>query len=82
MSTSLALEGDRAGVRRMDAREDLHERRLAGAVVADDGDDLARRDVEVDVRERRDRSEGLRDAAQGEDAGIGAGAGWGCGGGW
>ena len=39
----LASEGDGAGVGRVHAGEHLDQRRLAGAVVADDGDHLARR---------------------------------------
>ena len=39
--TVLAVEGDRAGVRPVHAGEHLHQRRLAGAVVADERDHLA-----------------------------------------
>ena len=38
-----------AGVRRVDAGEDFHERRFAGAVFADDGKHFAGLDVQVDV---------------------------------
>ena len=55
------------------AGQDLHERGLAGAVVADDGDDLARGDVKVDVGQRRDGTERLRDASQAQDALTGTG---------
>ena len=41
----------------------LSKRRLAGAVVADEGDDLAGVDVEVDVVERLDEAVVLLDAA-------------------
>ena len=44
----LAVEADRAGVGAVDAGDRLHHRRLAGAVVADEADDLARVDGEVD----------------------------------
>ena len=40
---------DLAGVRAVEAVEDLHERALARAVLADDGVHLARVDVEVDA---------------------------------
>ena len=53
--------------RLMDAGEDLDQRRLAGAVVADQRDDLAGMDVEIDVGQRRDGAEILGDAAQAED---------------
>ena len=60
----LAVESDRAGARRMHAGEDLDQRRFAGAVVADQRHDLAGVHVEVDVGQRRDGAEILRDAAQ------------------
>ena len=44
-----AAELDLAGRRLGDPREDLQQRALAGAVAADDADDLARLDLEVDV---------------------------------
>jgi hypothetical protein len=49
------------------AGEDLHQRRLAGAVVADQGDDLALIDIEVDVGQRPDGAEAFRDASDGQD---------------
>ena len=60
----LAAEVDRAGGRLVHAGEHLDQRRLAGAVVADQGDDLAGMDVEIDVGQRRDGAEILGDAAQ------------------
>ncbi|ETN72217.1 hypothetical protein NECAME_18964, partial [Necator americanus] len=60
----LAAEHDRSGARLMHARKNLHERRFARAVVADEGDYLARMHVELDIRESRNRTEVLRDAAQ------------------
>jgi len=69
-----AVERDPALDRVVEAREQLCQRRLAGSGRADDGDGLARRDVEVevgedraplDVRERhvrhRQRARGLRE---------------------
>ena len=54
----LAANADRARVRAVDAGEDLHQRRLAGAVLADQRVDLAGPEIEpgvvegVDARER------------------------------
>ena len=42
----LAVDDDLPGVGRMSTRQCVHQRRLAGAVATDEGDDLAR--VEVD----------------------------------
>ena len=52
----------RPRVRLVHAGEDLHERRLAGAVVTDDGDDLAGRDAQRDVVQRPHAGERLADA--------------------
>ena len=41
----------------MHAGQDLDQRRLAGAVVADQRHDLAGMDVEIDVGQRRDGAE-------------------------
>ena len=49
-----AVEDDRAGVGRRRAGGDVHQRRLAGAVLTEQGMHLAREDVERDVHERRD----------------------------
>ena len=51
-----------AGVRLVDAGEDLDERALAGAVLADERVDLAGPQLERDVVERLGRAEPLRDA--------------------
>ncbi len=59
-----ALEEDLPGRRLVDARKHLDQRRLAGAVVADQRDDLAGMDIKLDVRQRRDRAELLGDAGQ------------------
>ena len=48
----VAAQEDRAFVRRMDAVDDLHQRRLARPVLADECDDLAAVDGEVDVGQR------------------------------
>ena len=55
---------DRALVRRQRAGEDVHQRRLAGAVVPDEAQDLAGPDLEVGGPERLHRAEPLGDAVQ------------------
>jgi hypothetical protein len=59
------LAGDEniAAVGTMHTAEDADERRLAGAVLADNGVDLAERHVEVDAVERGGRAELLADAS-------------------
>ena len=56
-----AVEEDAAGARRHAAGDDLHQRRFAGAVVAEQRDDLAAIDVEADAAQRLDRPEMLGD---------------------
>src|SRR5262249_35351617 len=56
----------------MHAGDDLHHRRLAGAVLADQAMDLAGLELEVDVAQRRHTAEGLRDRDHGQ-AGRGGG---------
>ena len=53
----LPLELDGPGVRPVEAAEHVHERRLAGAVRADQPDDLAAAELERDVAERLDALE-------------------------
>jgi hypothetical protein len=55
---------ERALIRRVDAGDDLHERRLACAVVADERDDLAGADLEVHAIQRLDGSEPLAHVAE------------------
>jgi hypothetical protein len=52
---------------RVDAVEDLHQRRLAGAVVAEQRVDLAAADREVDAAQRLEAGKGLREPARFED---------------
>jgi hypothetical protein len=59
----LALQLDPAGVRPHHARERLDERRLAGAVVAEQGVDLARAQLEVGARQGADVAVAALDAA-------------------
>ena len=62
VAAALALVGDRAFLGPVEAVDDVEHRRLAGAVGADDGADLALQDVEADVGERRDTAEAQSDA--------------------
>jgi len=57
-------DADRAAVGRVDAGDDLDQRRLAGAVLAEQRMHLAGVHVEVDVAQHPDAGEGLRDAAE------------------
>ena len=61
-----AVEDDAPGARRHAAGDDLDQRRLAGAVVAEERDDLAAIDVEADAAQRLDRAEMLGDAVEPE----------------
>jgi hypothetical protein len=47
----------------MHAGDDLHQRRFAGAVFADEAVDFARTEREIDIAQRVNAAEGLRDAA-------------------
>ena len=58
-----SVDQDLAAVRLLRAGEDLHQRRLAGPVVAEDAEHLAGMDVEVDGTEGRDGAVGLGDPA-------------------
>ena len=60
----LAVDADFAGVGLVEAVEDRHQRRLAGAVFADDAVDDAALDLEIDVGVGVDRTEALVDADQ------------------
>ena len=55
--TGFAIEQDAAGGRLLDAGNDLHQRRLAGAVFADQHVDRAGADAEIDLVE----GDGARD---------------------
>ena len=50
----------------VDALQDAHQRRLSGAVAADDGVDRSRRDSEIDAIVGDDRAEPARHAARAE----------------
>jgi len=62
-----AAKGVGAGAGAVEAAEDVHERRLARARGADDGDHLPRLDIEVHVIEHGD-GVGARHEAPGEAA--------------
>src|SRR5690606_5364341 len=62
-----ALPADRAAVRRVGPGDHLDQRRLAGAVVAEQGHDLAGRDGQVDVAERLYGAESLGNPGQLQD---------------
>ena len=67
----LALEGDGAFLRVVEAVDDVEHRRLAGAVGADDGADLALPDVEGDAADRPHAAEGKRDVLHREQHLVG-----------
>src|SRR5204863_544888 len=69
----LAVEVGVARIRRLDSVDRLDQRALAGAVVAYQGDDLARVDLEVDVVEGPNGPEALREPPQREEM-LGRGA--------
>ena len=58
----LAVDEDPAGVGPVEPAQDLDQRRLAGAVVADQAEALSLAEAERDVDEGRDGAEALRDA--------------------
>src|SRR4029077_10037755 len=74
------LEQDLAAVGRVCPGDALDQRRLAGAVVADERHHLAGADLEVDVAQRLDGAEGLGDAAKLEERVFGQR--WGLRSGW
>ena len=55
------------GAVRIDAAQHLHQRRFAGAVFADDGVDLARADIQIDIVQRLHARKRLGDAAHFEN---------------
>jgi len=63
----LAFPQDGAAVRRVDPGDDLDEGGFSGPVVAQQRDDFARVDGQVDVAERLDRAESLGNPGQLQD---------------
>ena len=60
----LPVDEDLARIREIDARDHVHQRGLAAAVLTEDGEDLAAVDLQADVVVGDDAAEGLRDPAQ------------------
>ncbi len=71
----LAEHLDGAGVRLVDAGEDLQQARLAGAVLADETDHLVAADLEGDVLDGGDPIEGLGDVGEAKCRGVRVGGG-------
>lgn len=59
-----AVDFDRTGVRPVDAGQDVHQRGLAGAVLAGQHQHLPGGQVQVHLVQRVDPPEALRDAAE------------------
>jgi hypothetical protein len=72
----LAGELNHPFVRLVDAIEDLHQGRLAGAILADQGVDLAAGDLEVDPLEGANAGERFGDALDAEGGGWEAASSW------
>ena len=64
IATGCAVDEDLAGVGGVRARQRVHQRRLAGAVAADEADDLAGVEVDADAVDGVDAAEGHADVAQ------------------
>ena len=62
----LSVEPDLAFVERVNAADAFHQRRLAGAVVAEEGEDLAAPGLEAHVLQRMHRPEALLRVTDGE----------------
>ena len=71
-----AVEQQAAAVGLLHASDDLHQRRLAGAVFAQKDVNFTRADVEVDTLQDRNVVEMLFDADHADDRGDRFGAGW------
>jgi hypothetical protein len=69
-STGIVRHVQRTLARLHDARQDLEQRRLAGPVLADDGEHLATAHVGVDARERRDARVSAADATYAQEDGA------------
>ena len=61
-ATSRSLIRMRAGARPLDAGGKPQQRRLAASGRTEQRDDLARRDIEIEIRHRLDRAVAVRDA--------------------
>ena len=65
----LPVDHDPAGVGSQGAGKHMHQRRLAGAIVADQADAALRRNDEVDARKRAHRAKTLGDAVEMDERG-------------
>ena len=70
-----AVDGDRTGVPGIVAGQDFHQRRLAGAIGAKQGDDLAGVEMKMDIAEHGHAAERLADTAHIQDSIVGHSAG-------
>ena len=61
---SLAVEVDRAGVRRLQPGDEIEQRRFAGAVRPDDAERFALRDFQLDAVDGFERAERSRQIVQ------------------
>ena len=66
----LAVDGDRAAVDCVDAGEDLHQRGLAGPVLADQAENLAAADLKVHIFERLHAGERLGDSLHAQEGNV------------
>ena len=66
---AIAIDGDGAGVGRDDAGEQLHQRRLAGAVLAEDGVNDSGVDGQRNLGQRRNRAIAFRYVRQLDERG-------------
>ena len=57
----LALDREVAAIRQDDAHQDIHQRALAGAILADKGVNLALADLQIDLVIRHHAGKFLRD---------------------
>ena len=62
--SEVAIDANLTVVARIDAGEDLHQRRLAGAVLAHQGVNFAAPQFEPDIRQGRDAAEAFADIAR------------------
>ena len=68
----LAAKRDRTRVRRDQAEQHLHQRALAGAVLAQEAEDLAGLEIKIDAVDRPDGAEAAGDPAHFEKDGHGS----------
>ena len=64
-----AIDGDAALIGGIAAEEDVHQRGLAGPVLAEEPEHIAGMECQVDGVDRPDRTEALADAPHGQELG-------------